>query len=83
MKAFALPGNDHCAVKLLLLVKYLSLLPSDASYFHMRAEDQDPPNQSMGSFAKQQIGINALKAYYQSCQKNLGYRLDIQIIIFE
>ena len=31
VKAIALPENDHCIVK--LLDKYLSLLPSDASYF--------------------------------------------------
>ena len=37
VKAFALPQNDRCVVK--LLDKYLSLLPSDALYFYMRAKD--------------------------------------------
>ena len=44
VKAFVLPGNDHCVVR--LLDKYLSLLPSYASYFYMQAKDKAPPDQS-------------------------------------
>ena len=59
MKAFALPGKDYCVVK--LLDKYLSMLPSDASYFYMRAKDKAPPNPSVSSFMNQRVGINVLK----------------------
>ena len=59
VKAFALPGKDYCVVK--LLDKYLSMLPSDASYFYMRAKDKAPPNPSMSSFMNQRVGINVLK----------------------
>ena len=47
VKAIALPGNDHCIVK--LLDKYISLLPSDASYFYMWSKDKVPPVQSVSS----------------------------------
>ena len=69
VKAIALPENDHCIVK--LLDKYLSLLPSDASYFYMWSKDKVPPIQSVSSFAKQWVGINILKTYHQSYHKNL------------
>ena len=59
VEAFALPGNNHSVVK--HLDNYLSLLPSDASYFYMRAKDKAPPSQSVSSFANQRIGINILK----------------------
>ena len=59
VKAFALPGKDYCVVK--FLDKYLSMLPSDASYFYMQAKDKAPPNPSVSSFMNQRVGINVLK----------------------
>ena len=59
VKAFALPGKDYCVVK--LLDKYLSMLPSDASYFYMQAKDKAPPNPSVSSFMNQRVGVNVLK----------------------
>ena len=59
VKAFALPGNDLCVVK--LLDTYLSLLPLVASYMYMQAKYKDPPNPFVSSFAKQRVGINVLK----------------------
>ena len=38
VKGFALPGNNHCIVK--LLDKYLSLLPPDATHLYMRAKEK-------------------------------------------
>ena len=59
VKVFALPGNDCCVVK--LLDKYLSLLPSDASYLYKRAKDKALPNPFVSAFTKQHVGINVLK----------------------
>ena len=78
VKAFALPGNDHCIVK--LLDKYLSILPSDALYFYMRAKDKASSNPSVSSFVNQRVGINILK---NMLPKKLAYRLGIPIILFE
>lgn len=73
VKAFALPGNDHCVVK--LLDKYLSLLPSDASYFYMRAKDKAPPSKSVSSFANQQVGINVLKNILPELSEKSGIQV--------
>ena len=73
VKAFALPGNDRCVVK--LLDKYLSLLPSDASYFYMRAKDKAPPNPSVSSFANQRVGINVLKNMLPELSEKAGIQV--------
>ena len=73
VKAFALPGNDHCVVK--LLDRYLSLLPSDASYFYMRAKDKAPPSQSVSSFANQRVGIDVLKNILTELSEKSGIQV--------
>lgn len=73
VKAFALPGNNCCVIK--LLDKYLSLLPSDAPYFYMRAKDKAPPNPSVSSFANQRVGINVLKNMLPELSEKAGIQV--------
>ena len=56
-RAYALPGNERCVVK--LLDAYLTLLPPNAPYFYMRVlDDADPTKRCV---TKQRVGINSLK----------------------
>ncbi len=56
-RAYALPGNERCVVK--LLDAYLTLLPPNAPYFYMRVlDDADPTKHCV---MKQRVGINSLK----------------------
>ena len=73
VKAFALPGNDHCIVK--LLDKYLSLLPADATHFYMRAKDKTPSNPSVSSFTNQRVGINVLKNVLPELSEKSGIQV--------
>ena len=73
VKAFALPGNDHCIVK--LLDKYLSLLPADATHFYMRAKDKTPSNPSVSSFTNQRVGINVLKNVLTELSEKSGIQV--------
>ena len=57
--AYALPGNEHCVVK--LLDTYLSLLPLDAPHFYMRVLDKFPADPTKSCATKQRVGINLLK----------------------
>ena len=73
VKAFALPDNDHCIVK--LLDKYLSLLPADATHFYMRAKDKTPSNPSVSSFTNQRVGINVLKNVLPELSEKSGIQV--------
>ena len=65
VSAFAQPGNERCIVK--LLDAYLTLLPSDASQFYLRALDG-----SKKPFSKQRVGINTLKNVLPNLLKESG-----------
>ena len=73
VKAFALPGNDCCIVK--VLGKYLSLLPAEATHFYMRAKDKTPSNPSVSSFTNQRVGINVLKNVLPELSEKSGIQV--------
>jgi len=57
-RAYALPGNHKCIVK--MLDEYLSLLPSNAPYFYMRVNEGRDVGAAV--FTRKRIGINLLKS---------------------
>ena len=69
-RAYALPGNPRCIVK--MLDKYLSLLPADAPYFYMRAYDEFRDEQAGPVFTRQRVGVNTLKNVLPSLSKESG-----------
>ena len=58
-RAYSLPGNERCVVK--LLDTYLSLLPPNAPYFYMRVLDKFHAELSKSCVTKQRVGVNVLK----------------------
>lgn len=61
-RAYAIPQNDRCIVK--LLDTYLGILPEKASYFYLRALEDWPEDHGtkQGScFVNQRVGLNTLK----------------------
>ena len=74
MKAFTLPGNDRCIVK--LLDKYLSLLPAEATYtFLYEVKDKTLSNPSVSSFTNQRVGINVLKNVLPELSEKSGIQV--------
>ena len=74
LKAFALPGNDRCIVK--LLDKYLSLLPAEATYtFPYKGKDKTPSNPSVSSFTNQRVGINVLNNVLPELSEKSGIQV--------
>lgn len=69
-RAYALPGNQKCIVK--MLDKYLSLLPTNAPYFYMRANEEFREEQAGPVFTKQRVGINILKNILPVLSKESG-----------
>ena len=69
-RAYALPGNQRCIVK--ILDKYLSLLPTDAPYFYMRAYEEFRDEQASPVFTRQRVGVNTLKNVLPSLSKESG-----------
>ena len=69
-RAYALPGNQRCIVK--MLDKYLSLLPTDAPYFYMRAYEEFRDEQAGPVFTRQRVGVNTLKNVLPSLSKESG-----------
>ena len=60
VRAYALPGNDRCLVKLLDM--YLPLLPSGSQYVYMRPLKAFPTDSEPG-YSKQRVGVNQLKKF--------------------
>ena len=66
VRAYALPGNERCIVR--LLDRYLSILPPDCAYFYMRPLDKFP---SESAVTKQRVGVNVLKSILpEICEKS-------------
>ena len=70
IRAYALPGNRKCIVK--MLDKYLSLLPPDAPYFYMRANEKFCEEQAGSTFTRQRVGVNMLKTVLPLLSKESG-----------
>ena len=70
VKVFALPGNDHCTVK--LLDRYLPLLPPDAPYLYMRAKDTFSMVSSVSSYTNQRVGFISLKNILSGLSKKFA-----------
>ena len=70
VKGFALPGNNHCIVK--LLDKYLSLLPPDATHLYMRAKEKFSLDVSVNSYTSQRVGINSISSILPELSKKSG-----------
>ena len=70
IRAYALPGNRKCIVK--MLDKYLSLLPPDAPYFYMRANEKFCEEQAGSTFTRQGVGVNMLKTVLPLLSKESG-----------
>jgi len=60
-RTYGLPGNKKCIVK--VLDEYLSILPYNAPYFYMRANEEFCESERDSPFTKQRVGINTLKSY--------------------
>ena len=73
IRAYALPGNQKCIVK--LLDKFLSLLPPDAPYFYMQANEELYEEQAGFTFARQRVGINVLKTVLPLLSKESGIKV--------
>ena len=58
-RAYALPGNERCIVK--LLDTYLSLLPPNSPFFYMRALEAFAEDPTKSCITKQRVGVNLLK----------------------
>jgi len=59
IRAYALPGNERCVVK--LLDTYLDMLPPNAPYFYMRALEKFPGDLKKSGITNQRVGVNLLK----------------------
>ena len=68
--SYALPGEEHCMVK--LLDKYLSLLPPTAPHFYMKAEEKFPTDPTVRCFINQRVGINQLKKMLPELSEKAG-----------
>ena len=59
VRAYALPDNERCIVK--LLDTYLPLLPHNSPHFYMRALEKFPSDPNKCCLTNQRVGINGLK----------------------
>ena len=73
-RAYALPGNDRCVVK--LLDAYLSLLTPGAPYLYTRTFQSFPTDPTTRCTTKQRVGVNVLKNMLPDlCEKSgIGVR---------
>ena len=55
-----------------MLDKFLSLLPPDAPYFYMQANDELYEEQAGFTFTRQRVGINMLKTVLRLLSKESG-----------
>ena len=69
-RAYALPGNERCVVR--LLDKYLSLLPCDAPYLYMRMLENVSTDSENICATKQRVGINLLKRMVPELSEKSG-----------
>ena len=67
-RAYALPGNQKCVVK--ILDEYLSLLPCNAPYFYMKVNEEFCKGEGDIAFTRQRVGINPLKTFYHAYQRS-------------
>ena len=70
VRSYALPGEEHCMVK--LLDKYLSLLPPTAPHFYMKAKEKFPTDPTVRCFINQRVGINQLKKMLPELSEKAG-----------
>ena len=60
VRAYALPGNERCVVR--LLDTYFAMLPPNCAHFYMRALDKFPFDTKKYGVTNQRVGINQLKS---------------------
>ena len=70
VRSYALPGKEHCRVK--LLDKYFSLLSPAAPYFYMKAKEKFPADPTVSCFINQRVGINQLKKMLPELSEKTG-----------
>ena len=69
-RAYALPGNVRCIVR--LLDTYLALLPPNCPYFYMRVLDKFPTEPNKCAVTKQRVGVNMLKSMLSELSEKSG-----------
>ena len=70
VRAYALPGNKHCIIR--LLDTYLAMLPPDCTYFYMRPLEKFPSGSKKCAVTKQRVGINVLKRILSELSEKSG-----------
>ena len=70
VRAYALPGNERCIVR--LLDTYLVMLPPDCAYFYMRPLEKFPSGSKKCAVTKQRVGINVLKSILSELSEKSG-----------
>ena len=70
VRAYALPGNERCIVR--LLDTYLSILPPDCTYFYMHPLDKFPSDTKKCAVTKQRVGVNILKGILPELSEKSG-----------
>ena len=70
VRSYALPGKEHCMVK--LLDKYFSLLSPAAPYFYMKAKEKFPADPTVSCLINQRVGINQLKKMLPELSEKSG-----------
>ena len=70
VKAYAQPQSSHCLV--LLLDKYLPLLPEDTLLVYMHPLQKFPCTELAPAYAKQRVGVNTLKRFLQMITSGAG-----------
>ena len=70
VRAYAIPGNERCIVK--LLDTYLPLLPPNSPHFYMRALERFPSDPNKFCMANQRVGVNMLKNILSKLSEKAG-----------
>ena len=70
VKAYALPGNERCIVR--LLDTYLAMLPPDCAHFYMRPLEKFPSESKQCVMTKQRVGLNVLKGILPDLSEKSG-----------
>ena len=70
VRAYALPGNERCTVR--LLDTYLAMLPPDCANFYMRPLEKSRSGSKKCAVTKQRVGINVLKSILSELSEKSG-----------